>query len=97
MRKRLVAFVLENPEATLWGSEPILLEGRPVGYTTSGAYGPTVGGAVALGYVKRPDGGIVTREFVQQGKFSILNDGTAYAARSFLSSPYDARRKKILQ
>ena len=97
IRKRLVAFVLEDPQPTLWGSEPILLEGRPVGYTTSAAYGPTLGGAVALGYVKRPDGGVVTRKFVTEGEFSILNDGVSYRATAFLNSPFDPNREKVLQ
>ncbi len=97
VRKRLVAFVLEDPEPTLWGSEPILLEGEVVGYTTSGAFGPTLGAAVAMGYVKRPDGGIVNREFLEDGQFSILNDGTSYRASPFLNSPFDPQRKKILR
>ena len=97
IRKRLVAFVLEEPEATLWGSEPILRNGETVGYTTSGAYGPTLGAAVALGYVVRPDGEVVTRDFVKEGEFTILNDGVEYRAKAFLNSPFDPRREKILQ
>ncbi len=68
-----------------------------VGYTTSGAFGPTLGAAVAMGYVKRPDGGIVNREFLEDGQFSILNDGTSYRASPFLNSPFDPQRKKILR
>ena len=53
VKRRLVLFVLDDPEPVLWGSEPIHRDGKPVGYTTSGSYGHTVGGAVALGYVNR--------------------------------------------
>ena len=97
VRKRLVTLVLEDPEANLWGSEPILLDREAVGYTTSGAYGPTLGRAVAMGYVKRPDGGAVTKKFIEESEFSILNDGTAYPARAHLKAPFDPRREKILQ
>jgi len=97
IRKRLVTFVLEDPEPTLWGSEPILCDGATVGYTTSGAYGPTLGAAVAMGYVKRLDGGIVSPAFVQESPFEILNDGVRYAATAFLRSPYDPKREKILR
>src|SRR5207247_1720723 len=34
-KRRLVIFVLEDPEPVLWGSEPIHRNGTPVGYTTS--------------------------------------------------------------
>ena len=49
--KRMVTFVLKDPEPMLWGSEPIRRDGKVVGYTTSGAYGYSLGGAV-MGYVK---------------------------------------------
>src|SRR5262249_51431995 len=55
LKRRLVVFVLDDPEPVLWGSEPILRDGRPVGYTTSGAYGHTVGGSVAMGYVSHSE------------------------------------------
>lgn len=97
LRKRLVVFVLDDPEPTLWGSEPILCAGEAVGYTTSGAFGPTLGAAVAMGYVKRPGGGKVTRKFIEQGEFEILNDGVRYRARAFLRSPFDPQRDKILR
>ena len=97
IRKRLVALVLEDPEPTLWGSEPILCNGETVGYTTSGAYGPTLGAAVAMGYVKRPDGGIINPAFIKESQFEILNDGIRYPAKAFLRSPYDPKREKILR
>ena len=97
VRKRLVAFALDDPAPTLWGSEPILLENHVVGYTTSGAYSPTLGSAVAMGYVKDPGGETVTPQFVRESDFAILNNGSRYSAAAFLNSPYDPAREKILR
>src|SRR5688572_7783348 len=52
VKRMLAIFVLQDPEPMLWGSEPILMDGKAVGYTTSGSYGFTVGGAIGMGYVK---------------------------------------------
>ncbi len=96
LRKLLASFVVTAPGFTLWGNEPILRDGRLVGHTTSAAYGPTLGGAVALGYVKDPDGGMVSREFVLAGRYEIENDGRRLPARVSLAAPYDPQRRRIL-
>ncbi len=92
--KRLVAFALEDSEPTLWGSEPIYMNGQLAGYTTSGAYSPTLGRAIALGYVKHSGGEKLTSKDIDAASFSILNDGQGYEARSYLRSPYDPEREK---
>ena len=57
LRKRLVQFLLEDPETFLYHHEPILRDGNVVGYLTSGNYGHTLGGSVGLGYVRSDGGG----------------------------------------
>jgi len=96
VRRRLVSLVLADPEPTLWGNEPIYRDGALVGYTTSAAYGPTLGAAVAIGALRRPDGGVVTAEFVQSGSYEVENDGCRLPARVSLAPPYDPERKRIL-
>ena len=51
LQKRLLQFLLTDPEPMLYHNEPIYRDGELVGYTSSGMYGHTLGGAVALGYV----------------------------------------------
>lgn len=51
LERRLTAFRLLDPAPILIGHEPIRRAGDVVGWTLSAAYGHTVGGAVALGYV----------------------------------------------
>ena len=52
-RRRLVQFLLEDPEPLVYHNEPIYRDGERVGFVTSGMYGHTLGAAVALGYVAR--------------------------------------------
>ena len=63
VNRRLAIFVLADPEPMLWGNELIHRDGKPVGYTTSGSYGHTVGAAIAMGYVNNAGG--ATAEFFQ--------------------------------
>ena len=78
----------------LWGSEPIYCDGRPVGYTTSGSYGHTVGAAIAMGYVNIAGG--VTPEFIKSRRFEIGVAGERCAATAHLAPPYDPKRARIL-
>ncbi len=94
LRRCLVVFVLEDPEPMLWGSEPIYRNSEPVGYTTSGAYGHSVGGAVAMGYVTNAQA--VDRDFILSGRYEIGIAGRHYPAKAWLRPPYDPHRKRIL-
>jgi 4-methylaminobutanoate oxidase (formaldehyde-forming) len=94
LNKRIAIFVLQDPAAMLWGNEPIWRNGEVVGYTTSGAYGYTVGGAVGVGYVKNAVG--VSSEFILSGEYAIETNGERVPAKVYLRSPYDPRRAKIL-
>ncbi|MBD3852849.1 MAG: GcvT family protein, partial [Acidobacteria bacterium] len=77
-KSRLVQFLLEDPEALLYGEEPIVRDGVPVGYLRSGAYGHTLGGPMGLGYVDHEEG--VTVDFIKSGKFEIQVAGERFPA-----------------
>lgn len=94
VQRRLVTFVLQDPGPVLWGGEPIHRGPEVVGYTTSGAYGHSVGGAVGMGYVRHPDG--VTPEFILAGRYEIDVSGRRYPATPHLRAPYDPERTRIL-
>ena len=51
LSRRLLQFKLTDPEPLLYHTEPVLRDGKVVGFLTSGAYGHTLGAAVGLGYV----------------------------------------------
>ena len=50
--QRLVTLVVEAADADAYGDEPVLAEGRVVGFTTSGGYGHTVEKSIALAYLE---------------------------------------------
>jgi dimethylglycine dehydrogenase len=47
-----VTLVVDAADADAYGDEPVLAEGRVVGFVTSGGYGHTVGASIALAYVE---------------------------------------------
>jgi glycine cleavage system aminomethyltransferase T/glycine/D-amino acid oxidase-like deaminating enzyme len=86
-RRRLVQLLLRDPREFLHQNEPIFRDGELNGFTTSGMYGHTLGGAVALGYVNCEGG--VTEEFVRSGEFEISVGGRRVRATASLRPLYD--------
>ena len=93
MQKRLVQFLLEDPEAMLYSHEPILRDGEIVGHLTSGNYGHTLGGSVGLGYVEVEEQ--VTKEYIETGKFEIDVGGDRIPARASLTAMYDPQARRM--
>ncbi|MCP3990903.1 MAG: FAD-dependent oxidoreductase, partial [Actinomycetia bacterium] len=93
LTSRLVQFLLDDPEPLLYGEEPILHDGKPVGYLRSGAYGHTLGGAMGFGYVEHEDG--VTADFVKDGNFEIRVAGERFGAKASLRSMYDPTNLRV--
>jgi 4-methylaminobutanoate oxidase (formaldehyde-forming) len=94
-KKLLTTFVLNDPEPPVWGGEVIFRNGVGVGYTTSGSYGHTVGGGIAMGYVKNA-GEPVTPEWIMAGRYELLVDGRRIVATPHLRPVYDPKRERIL-
>jgi 4-methylaminobutanoate oxidase (formaldehyde-forming) len=51
LTRRLISLKLSQSDAALWHDEPVLVDGRRAGHVTSGAFGHTLGAAVALAWV----------------------------------------------
>ena len=49
--RRLACLVLDDPEAVVMGKEPVYVDGTPVGYVTSAAYGYSVGASIAYAWL----------------------------------------------
>jgi len=93
MHKRLVQFLLQDPDVTLYHHEPILRDGKIVGHLTSGDYGHTLGGAVGLGYVEVE--AEVTREYIEAGVFEIDVAGVRVPATASLGAMYDPKAERM--
>jgi glycine cleavage system aminomethyltransferase T/glycine/D-amino acid oxidase-like deaminating enzyme len=86
-KRRLVQFLLEDPEPPLHHGEVIWRDDRRVGYIRAGAYGYTLGAAVGLGLVEAEQP--VTKDYLESGRFEIEIAGTRYPARASLRPLYD--------
>jgi 4-methylaminobutanoate oxidase (formaldehyde-forming) len=84
-RRRLVSFVLADPEPMVWGGELLLRDGEPAGQVTSAAYGATVGASVGLALLRsnRP----VRQEDLDASAFELDLAGTLLPARVTLKAP----------
>jgi heterotetrameric sarcosine oxidase gamma subunit len=93
LRRRLVQFVLEDPEPLLYHNEPIYRDGERVGFVTSAMYGHTLGAAVALGYVARADG--CDNPFIEAGRYEIEIAAAKVRARASLAPLYDPKSSRV--
>ena len=86
--RRLLSFVATSPDTPIaHGGELILRDGAPAGEVTSAAYGHTVGGIVALGFVAT--GGARVDDAWLAGRFEIDVAGERVQVRASLKAPYD--------
>jgi 4-methylaminobutanoate oxidase (formaldehyde-forming) len=93
LARRLLVFVLDEPEPLLYHDEPIWRDGALVGRIASGAYGHTVGRSVGLGWVSHSDG--VTDAFVTSGRWEIEIACERRRTRAQLTPPYDPKSLRV--
>jgi len=91
---RVVGLMVEDPEADLFGNEPVFLGDQWVGYVRAAAYGFTVGGPVALAQVACEEG--VTPQWLKSGDFLVRSDSRAWPAKLQIPPFYDPKRDRIL-
>jgi heterotetrameric sarcosine oxidase gamma subunit len=93
LTRRMVQFLLKDPQPLILGAELIYRDGVVVGYLHTGAYGFTLGGALGMGFVEHQDG--VTRDFIDSGTYEIDIAGERYPATASLRPLYDPENKRI--
>lgn len=89
---RMVQFRLKDPEPLVYHNEPIVRDGKLVGYLSSGNYGHTLGGAIGMGYV--PCKGETAAE-VLASTYEIDVMGTRVAAEASLKPLYDPKSERV--
>jgi 4-methylaminobutanoate oxidase (formaldehyde-forming) len=70
-RRKLVSFVVDDPDAMLWGGELVLRGGVAAGQVTSAAWGATVGAGVGLAYLWGPAGEPVDADWVRAASYEV--------------------------
>jgi len=94
-RRRLVSFVVDDPEPMLWGGELLLRDGEAVGHVTSAAWGESVGGCVGLAYVRRSDDEVVTKTYLESGSYQVDVAGVLVPVTVSLRPPYDPTSERV--
>jgi glycine cleavage system aminomethyltransferase T len=59
--RRLACLVLDDPTQVVMGKEPVIVDGRSVGYVTSAAFGYTVGRSIAYAWLPASAAAVGTR------------------------------------
>ena len=94
VRKRLVQFRLTGSKAMVYHNEPILRDGKIVGYVTSGEFGHTLNAPVCMGYV-RNDNAVLEPGYLLDGSYQIQIAGRRYAAEASLQGFYDPKSLRV--
>lgn len=83
--RRMLQFKLDDPEPLLYHNEPIIMDGRIVGYLSSGMYGHCVGAAIGMGYVNAAD---LTVDRINGATFQIEVAKQRFSAQASLRPLY---------
>jgi len=92
LNRKLVIFMLDDPEALLYQNEPIYRNGEQLSQITSGAYGFKIGGAVGFGYLSNGDS--ISDKWILDGQYEIMVEGRKIPAKVHLRSPYDPKNER---
>ena len=91
-KARMVQFKLTDPEPLLFHNEPIIRDGKYVGYLSSGNYGHTLGAAIGMGYV--PCEGESAAD-VLGSTYEIDVCGVKVQAEASLKPMYDPKSERV--
>lgn len=94
-RRRLVSFVVDDPEPMLWGGELVLRDGVPAGQVTSAAWGETLGACVGLAYVWESGGEPISPDWVRDGAYEVNVGGASHSVTVSLKPLYDPTNGRI--
>ena len=91
--QRCFSWVLDDPNAMVWGDEPLRMNGEIVGTASSVGFGHSVGAPVCLGYVSHPE--VATKGFAKQGSFELQLGDRLIGATARVSPPFDPKHRRV--
>ncbi|PRY72862.1 glycine cleavage system aminomethyltransferase T [Marivita geojedonensis] len=94
-KRRMLHFLLKDPEPLMYGNETIYLNGRDVGHIQVGAYGHTLGGAVGIGFAEHEDA--LKANIVSEGQWEIDVVGIRVPALASLKPLFDPSMARVKQ
>lgn len=93
LRKRLVQFRLQDPQAMVFHNEAVVRDGKIVSVVTSGNYGHALGAGIAMGYV--PCVGESPQEMLS-ASYEIEIGGERVPAEASLKPLYDPKNSRMM-
>jgi dimethylglycine dehydrogenase len=84
----MITLTVDAGENAIWGDEAIFLDGAPVGYVSSGGWGPVVDQHIALGYVP-------VDAYKEHGRYAVEILGNLYPAILQTEAMYDPAGQKM--
>ena len=93
IKKRMVQFILDDPEPLMYHNEPIWRDDVIVGHITSAMFGHTIGRSIGMGYVTNEEG--ATLDFVKSGSYEIEIACKRYSARASTKPSYDPESERV--
>jgi 4-methylaminobutanoate oxidase (formaldehyde-forming) len=95
-KSRLLQVLCLDPDPCLFHSEPVLRNGRSVGYVRSASYGHSLGGAVGLAMIHARDReSTVNQDYITSGKWEVNIAGILYPARVSTAPMYDPKSERV--
>ncbi len=92
LKRRLVQFLLEDPEPMLFHNEPLIRDGEIISIVTSANYGHTLGGSIGMGYVPCVGESV---EAVLASNYEVEIAGSRVKAKASLAPMYDPNGAKM--
>ena len=93
LKRRIVQVLCKDPEPLMFHAEPVLRNGKAIGYVRAASYGFTVGGAVGLVMIEA--GEPIDQAYLDAGKWEVEIAGKRHPAVASLKPLYDAEMKRI--
>uniref|UniRef100_UPI0037E963FE sarcosine dehydrogenase, mitochondrial n=1 Tax=Semicossyphus pulcher TaxID=241346 RepID=UPI0037E963FE len=94
LRRRIVCFTIDE-KVPMFGLEAVFRNGVPVGHLRRSDYGFFIDKTIGYGYIRNPDGGVVSADFIKSGDFTLERMGVTYKAKAHLRSPFDPENKRV--
>ena len=90
----LCAVKLYDPQPLLHHNEPVMYDGKVVGYIASAAYGYTLCGAVGLALINLQEGE-TSKQSLERDGYTVIVEGVAIDADVSLTPFYDAKNERM--
>ncbi|XP_070615042.1 sarcosine dehydrogenase, mitochondrial [Erythrolamprus reginae] len=92
--RRLVCFTIDE-KVPLFGLEAIWRNNQVVGHIRRADFGHAINKTIAYGYIRNPEGGPVSLEFIKSGDYLLERMGVPFPAKVHPKSPFDPENKRV--